>query len=657
MGLPDIDNIPVLKPEKVTHVSCGRAHTLICTGDQKIFACGSDQESQLGRGQQSVGDSSSSPVLIYDCGLAGPKIIQVAAGSHHSLALISDGSVFAWGSNLEGQLGLSGISGLVNKPTKIHLPEPIKQISAGYYHSAFLTESKNVYVCGEAESGKLGIALDFRTQVAPKQMPLPVSAAVIACGGHHTLILGDNGNIYCTGSNASGQLGMGMDVTEIQTPKELPRGALDNEKIVKMVCGESHIAIITESGKLFTCGDGRHGKLGLEENENNVHQLTHATKYQELYVTNVSCGGCHTILVGQRRNEENESEESKQMKLNSLPPLKVPSARIQSDDQSKSEVSIEEVEKGENEPAEKKTDLTTDTKTENPKNTSADTNGMDNPTESPTKSLQSEVLALSPSKASMNGVNESMVDNEEIGEKNERVEILNSEKSGMEIMSTEIDAIERPKSSKSHVSMAVNDEKTKTDDSAINDDTITVEKPSAPPLPIPPPKPPRQKIESAGSNGSNESATIDKKSPPLFRNTSGKSSNGINIEAKNGVSPVKCPIEIEANGEKSPGNKSESSNKSSQSVKSIADTNETIDIETNIKDTLNEIENFKEQTVEKIEEKLDIIADDADVVQSPASKAGKLAKLFKGKRQDVENGTKSSCIPTTKAKSKTCSIL
>ncbi|KAK0180100.1 hypothetical protein PV327_005776 [Microctonus hyperodae] len=655
MGLPDIDNIPVLKPEKVTHVSCGRAHTLICTGDQKIFACGSDQESQLGRGQQSVGDSSSSPVLIYDCGLAGPKIIQVAAGSHHSLALISDGSVFAWGSNLEGQLGLSGISGLVNKPTKIHLPEPIKQISAGYYHSAFLTESKNVYVCGEAESGKLGIALDFRTQVAPKQMPLPVSAAVIACGGHHTLILGDNGNIYCTGSNASGQLGMGMDVTEIQTPKELPRGALDNEKIVKMVCGESHIAIITESGKLFTCGDGRHGKLGLEENENNVHQLTFATKYQELYITNVSCGGCHTILVGQRRNEENESEESKQAKLNSLPPLKVPSARIQSDNQSKSEV--EEVEKGENEPAEKKTDLTTDMKAQNPTNTSTDTNGMDNSTESPTKSLQSDVPASSPSKTSINGMNETMIDNEEIGEKNERVEILDNEKSGMEMMASEVDAIERPKSSKSYVSTAVNDEEIKTDDDATNDDTITVEKPSAPPLPIPPPKPPRQKVESAGSNKSNESASTNKKSLSLSRNTSGKSSNGINIEAKNEVSPVKCPIEIEANGEKSPGNKSENSNKSSQSDKSIADTNETIPIETNIKDTLNEIENCKEQAVEKIEEKLEIIADDVDVVQSPASKAGKLAKLFKGKRQDVENGTKLSCIPTTKAKSKACSIL
>ena len=123
----------------MTHVACGRAHTLICTADQKIFACGSDQEAQLGRGNGAIGDSSSSPIMVYDCGSAGPKVVQIAAGSHHSLALTSDGNALAWGSNVEGQLGLPDTSGLVNKPTQVHLPEAVKQISAGYYHSAFLT--------------------------------------------------------------------------------------------------------------------------------------------------------------------------------------------------------------------------------------------------------------------------------------------------------------------------------------------------------------------------------------------------------------------------------------------------------------------------------------------------------------------------------------
>lgn len=113
--------------------------TVRFSGSQKIFACGSNQEGQLGRENSTIGDSSSSPILVYDCGLAGPRIVQIAAGSHHSIALTSDGGVVAWGSNLEGQLGLPGISGLVHKPTKVSIPEPVKEISAGYYHSAFLT--------------------------------------------------------------------------------------------------------------------------------------------------------------------------------------------------------------------------------------------------------------------------------------------------------------------------------------------------------------------------------------------------------------------------------------------------------------------------------------------------------------------------------------
>jgi alpha-tubulin suppressor-like RCC1 family protein len=64
------------------------------------------------------------------------------------MALTSNGEVIAWGSNLEGQLGLSGISGLMNKPTRVPIPEPVKEISAGYYHSAFLTGNDHRDVLG-----------------------------------------------------------------------------------------------------------------------------------------------------------------------------------------------------------------------------------------------------------------------------------------------------------------------------------------------------------------------------------------------------------------------------------------------------------------------------------------------------------------------------
>ena len=54
-----------------------------------------------------------------------------------------------------------------------------------YFHK----ETGLVYVCGESESGKLGIDVKFSTQAAPKQIMLPKAATSIACGGHHTLVL------------------------------------------------------------------------------------------------------------------------------------------------------------------------------------------------------------------------------------------------------------------------------------------------------------------------------------------------------------------------------------------------------------------------------------------------------------------------------------
>ena len=161
-----------------------------------------------------------------------------------------------------------------------------------------LSESGLVYVCGESENGKLGIDVSFSTQVAPKQMQLPSPAVHVACGGHHTVILAgitnlnplkialnyaifyltslislalkksetkrnsqyfptlarndrvpccfsENGSLYCTGSNSTGQLALGTNLTELHTPKLLPRGALRNEKITRVSCGESHTAVVT----------------------------------------------------------------------------------------------------------------------------------------------------------------------------------------------------------------------------------------------------------------------------------------------------------------------------------------------------------------------------------------------------------------------------
>jgi len=55
--------------------------------------------------------------------------------------------------------------------------------------SISFAEDGLVYICGESESGKLGIDVSFSAQVAPRQMQLPAPAVHVVCGGHHTLVL------------------------------------------------------------------------------------------------------------------------------------------------------------------------------------------------------------------------------------------------------------------------------------------------------------------------------------------------------------------------------------------------------------------------------------------------------------------------------------
>ncbi|OAD61973.1 X-linked retinitis pigmentosa GTPase regulator, partial [Eufriesea mexicana] len=649
--------VKALKPEKVTHVACGRAHTLICTAAQKIFACGSDQEGQLGRGTSALGDCAYTPVLVYDSGLAGSKVVQISAGSHHSLALTSDGGVFAWGSNLEGQLGLPDVSGLVNKPTKVHIPEPVKHVSAGYFHSTFLTESGLVYVCGESESGKLGIDVSFSTQVAPKQMQLPSPAIHVACGGHHTVILAENGNLYCTGSNSSGQLGLGTNFMELQTPKLLPRGALRNENITGISCGESHTAVVTDCGNLYTCGDGRHGKLGLEENENNVHELTFVSRYKELFVSHVACGGCHTILVGQRRDTNNRMQmDNSQMehvqKRNSLPPLKLPVNRLQNEtrDEHVNEINKDRSISGK-EGMDSITNIQETMETSPEKieenimnNENIAINSITNSVNKMRKSVSPRKDDKESSEMKMNDENDAQTEktseqsNEEnnnemaieVMEINIENEEINKENNEMENK----DATDNMETNSEDVKPDSTENKMESNDGDVSKENASPEKQMSPTDTTPPPKPPRLKPGS-GNSTTERSSLMEE----------GKEENKVKNEGKI-EDPCDKKAETEENEsgkkEESGSVKSSSKSRSSKSIRSKVDAEDMIEVDE---------QNDKDKNIQEEEMDNDNAQDDADVVQSPPPRTGKMSKIFKSKKSlAMENGTKATGTANQKSK-------
>jgi alpha-tubulin suppressor-like RCC1 family protein len=147
--------------EGVVHVSCGRNFTVFVTESGKVFTMGdNDQGCVLGN---STVQSAFDPVGVE--GLEGVKIVQVAAGHKHSLALADDGSVYSWGcskslatSAFGGSLSSVPVLGHGNKeskatPTKIEglSGVKVKQISCGGQHSAVLAEDGSVYTWGVGE--------------------------------------------------------------------------------------------------------------------------------------------------------------------------------------------------------------------------------------------------------------------------------------------------------------------------------------------------------------------------------------------------------------------------------------------------------------------------------------------------------------------------
>ena len=94
-------------------VACGLSHTVVCTDDGKVWTFGAGRQGQLGT--QELHDNQDVPVLVSDAKnntqeieedqIGSKPVIEVAAGSHHTVALRKDGSVYSWGSNANGRLG------------------------------------------------------------------------------------------------------------------------------------------------------------------------------------------------------------------------------------------------------------------------------------------------------------------------------------------------------------------------------------------------------------------------------------------------------------------------------------------------------------------------------------------------------------------------
>ena len=146
----------------------------------------------------------------------------IACGDYHSLVLTSNGNVFSFGLNEDGELGLGHIRNM-STPTQIQLENPAKLISCGYFYSMIVDDNGDLYTCGLNSKGQLGLG-DVRQRNIPTKVSNIENVCVISSGSFSTIVKTLNDEIWIFGDNSKDQFSYWIkDTPFIVLPRLLPK--------------------------------------------------------------------------------------------------------------------------------------------------------------------------------------------------------------------------------------------------------------------------------------------------------------------------------------------------------------------------------------------------------------------------------------------------
>lgn len=250
-----------------------------------VWAWGSNGEGQLGNG--TVVDSTTLTAVSKLT-----NVVQVTVGHSHSLALKLDGTVWAWGDNFHGQIG-NGTTVNRYTPQQVAGLANVVQVVGASSSSLALKADGTVWAWGSNTFGQLGdgTTLDRKRPVQVKRL---TGVAQISAGGNHSLALKLDGTVWAWGYNGSGQLGDGT-LTGSLTPVQVAGfDALTLTHVAQVAAGYSHSLALLRDGTVWGWGDNGSGQLG-DGTSNRKRSPIQVSKLNG--VVQISTRGHHSLAV------------------------------------------------------------------------------------------------------------------------------------------------------------------------------------------------------------------------------------------------------------------------------------------------------------------------------------------------------------------------
>ncbi|MEO6467577.1 MAG: Calx-beta domain-containing protein [Acidimicrobiia bacterium] len=187
----------------VRDVAAGGSHSLAVMDDGRVYAWGRQESGALGNGN-TMGSPLGTPVPVVGLG-AGSGVLAVAAGDAHSLALTSSGQVLAWGLNDHGQLGDGSVTSRSTPTPVVGLGSGVIGISAGSRHSLAVKVDGTVVSWGSNSVGQLGVTgtVDHTTPVPVVGLTAGSGVLQVSAGLSHSLARAADGTVYGWGSSGA----------------------------------------------------------------------------------------------------------------------------------------------------------------------------------------------------------------------------------------------------------------------------------------------------------------------------------------------------------------------------------------------------------------------------------------------------------------------
>ena len=268
-------------------------HTCLMTTNGSLYCWGEDWNGQIGHGHYGGWwDEPHGPTR-----LAGKAAVTVVTGLHHTCAIAVDLTLYCWGQDTNGQVGNGPGTGNVDSPEEIDLPagRTAVAINAGADATCVILDDGSGMCWGLNMNGHLGVGNNSSTNYPAPISVLPANRSLVALdvGFKHTCGILDDGLVYCWGNNTHGQFGDGTNDHSIYPrAASLPPG----RTAISIDAGSHHTCAILDDSSAYCWGRNDYGQLG-DGTTNNSSTPVSVLMPSGLGVAEITTGNYHSCAV------------------------------------------------------------------------------------------------------------------------------------------------------------------------------------------------------------------------------------------------------------------------------------------------------------------------------------------------------------------------